>query len=140
MNYINNKDLIPLLEDYKKTGVISNELGKSFYIIAKRLSQKSNWCNYTYRNDMINTAVLTCVKYIHNFDLNKSQNPFSYITQICHNAFVAFVKKEKKHSQIKDTCYKNIDLLDERHNKFLNKAIDYTVLIRKNNETKKIHQ
>jgi len=129
MNYITNKELLPVLAKYKETGVISEELGQMFYLIARNLSSKSNWASYTWKEDMIQEAVFTCTKYIKNFDSNKSKNPFAYITQICNNSFVAYVKKQKKHSNIKDTCYKEIDKLDEQNNIWIDKGIDYTVLV-----------
>jgi DNA-directed RNA polymerase specialized sigma subunit len=128
-NYVTNKQLLPILKKYKETGILSEELGKMFYLIARNLSHKSNWSSYTWKEDMIQEAVFTCTKYIKNFDSNKSQNPFAYITQICNNCFIAYVKKQKKHSNIKDTCYKEIDKLDEQNNVWINKSIDYTVLI-----------
>ena len=63
---------------------------------------------------MIGEAVLTCVKYMHNFDVNKEgANPFAYFSKIIHNAFLNFIAKQKKHSNIKDVCYKNIDFLTD---------------------------
>lgn len=131
MKYITNKELIPVLDRYKKSGIVDDELGEMFYRIAKNLSNKANWSSYTWKEDMIQEAVFTCTKYIKNFDLKKSQNPFAYITQICYHVFVAYVKKQKKHSHIKDTCYKQIDRLDEQNNIWINKGIDYTVLVSK---------
>lgn len=131
MKYITNKELIPVLDRYKESGIVDDELGEMFYRIAKNLSNKANWSSYTWKEDMIQEAVFTCTKYIKNFDLKKSQNPFAYITQICYHAFVAYVKKQKKHSHIKDTCYKQIDRLDEQNNIWINKGIDYTVLVSK---------
>lgn len=130
MEYIKNKDLIPELAKCKELGKVTEELGSMFYLIAKNLSSKGNWSGYTYKDDMIQEAVFTCVKYIKNFDINKSNNPFAYITQICSNAFKAYVKKQKKHSDIKDTCYKEIESLEEQKNIWLSKAIDYTVLVK----------
>lgn len=137
MKYITNKDLIPELELFKMTQKISEELGEMFYLIARNLSNKSNWSSYTWKEDMVQEAVFTCTKYIKNFDLNKSRNPFSYITQICSNSFKAYVKKQKKHSQIKDICYKEIDNLEERKNIWVNRGIDYTVLVEGKQTNKK---
>jgi hypothetical protein len=42
-----------------------------------------------------------CVQYIHNFDPEKSKNPFAYFTQIIHYAFLRRIQKEKKQLDIK---------------------------------------
>jgi DNA-directed RNA polymerase specialized sigma24 family protein len=41
------------------------------------------------------------VQYIHNFNPEKSQNPFAYFTQIIHYAFLRRIQKEKKQLEIK---------------------------------------
>ena len=43
-----------------------------------------------------------CVQYIHNFDPEKSRNPFAYFTQIIHYAFLRRIQKEKKQLDIKN--------------------------------------
>ena len=54
-----------------------------------------------FRDDMISDGIENCVQYIHNFDPNKSKNPFAYFTQIIHYAFLRRIQKEKKQLEIK---------------------------------------
>jgi len=54
-----------------------------------------------FRDDMISDGIENCVQYIHNFDPNKSTNPFAYFTQIIHYAFLRRIQKEKKQLEIK---------------------------------------
>lgn len=42
-----------------------------------------------------------CILYMHNFDPEKSQNPFAYFTQITHYAFIRRIEREKKYSYTK---------------------------------------
>jgi len=58
--------------------------------------------NYMFREDMISDGVENCIQYIHNFDPNKSSNPFAYFTQIIHYAFLRRIQKEKKQLEIKN--------------------------------------
>lgn len=58
---------------------------------------------------MIGNAILTATLRCHNFDPEKSQNPFAYITQICNNAILEELKKEKKRLYVK---YKAIEEAD----------------------------
>ena len=63
-------------------------LGECFLKIATHLSYKPNFVNYMFREDMISDGIENCVQYIHNFDPEKSKNPFAYFTQIIHYAFL----------------------------------------------------
>ena len=80
---------------------IPNYLGECFLKIATHLSYKPNFVNYMFRDDMISDGIENCVQYIHNFDPEKSNNPFAYFTQIIHYAFLRRIQKEKKQLEIK---------------------------------------
>ena len=54
-----------------------------------------------FRDDMISDGIENCVQYIHNFDPEKSRNPFAYFTQIIHYAFLRRIQKEKKQLDIR---------------------------------------
>ena len=54
-----------------------------------------------FKEDMISDGIENCVQYIHNFDPEKSKNPFAYFTQIIHYAFLRRIQKEKKQLDIK---------------------------------------
>jgi DNA-directed RNA polymerase specialized sigma subunit len=81
---------------------ITNYLGECFLKIATHLSFKPNFVNYIFKDDMISDGIENCVMYIHNFDPEKSQNPFAYFTQIIHYAFLRRIQKEKKQLEIKN--------------------------------------
>ena len=111
-HYVNNKELLAALIDYRAEVAvaktkdlpkprISNYLGECFLKIATHLSYKPNFVNYMFRDDMISDGIENCVQYIHNFDPNKSKNPFAYFTQIIHYAFLRRIQKEKKQLDIK---------------------------------------
>ena len=125
-HYVNNKELLealivyrskveknfiklygrePTKEDRSKRWEgkppITNYLGDCFLKIATHLSYKPNFVNYMFRDDMISDGIENCVQYIHNFDPEKSKNPFAYFTQIIHYAFLRRIQKEKKQLEIK---------------------------------------
>ena len=111
-HYVNNKELLEALIVYRTKVAhakennlpkprISNYLGECFLKIATHLSYKPNFVNYMFRDDMISDGIENCVQYIHNFDPNKSSNPFAYFTQIIHYAFLRRIQKEKKQLEIK---------------------------------------
>jgi DNA-directed RNA polymerase specialized sigma24 family protein len=130
--YVRNKDLLPEIIDYKRTGVISEELGIMIMAIATNYSNKGSFSNYTWKDDMVMEAVYTTIRYMHNFDPKKGKypNPFAYITTICHHAFINFIRKQKKHSKIKDILYKNYQTDENGPNYVFTiiKGIDYSLL------------
>ena len=50
---------------------------------------------------MISDGIENCLQYVHNFNPDKSQNPFAYFTQIIYYAFIRRIQKEKKHLYVK---------------------------------------
>ena len=111
-HYVNNKQLLEALIVYRAKVAhakendlpkprITNYLGECFLKIATHLSYKPNFVNYMFRDDMISDGIENCVQYIHNFDPEKSKNPFAYFTQIIHYAFLRRIQKEKKQLDIK---------------------------------------
>ena len=139
-HYITNKDLLVEIRKYKETcrwdkdgkyihgsGIVHEELAVMIITIAKNFSTKPNFSGYTWKDDMIADAVFTCIKYIHNFRVDEEKaNPFAYITTICYNSFVNFIKKQKKHSKIKDICYNNSYKITIEE--YFDKGINYEVL------------
>ena len=125
-HYVNNKELLEALIVYRakvqkaKTKYIkkykedppkgawegkpqiNNYLGSCFLKIATHLSYKPNFVNYMFREDMISDGIENCVQYIHNFDPEKSRNPFAYFTQIIHYAFLRRIQREKRQLEIKN--------------------------------------
>ena len=111
-HYVNNKEFLAAIVEYKKNVAeaaelgktkprITNYLGSCFLKIATHLSYKPNFVNYMFKDDMVCDGIENCVQYIHNFDPAKSSNPFAYFTQIIHYAFLRRIQKEKKQLEIK---------------------------------------
>ena len=86
---------------------IPKYIGECFLKIANHLSFKPNFVNYMFKEDMISDGIENCVQYIHNFNPQKSQNPFAYFTQIIHYAFLRRIQKEKKQLEIKNKILEN---------------------------------
>ena len=112
-HYVNNKEFLAALikhrEDIEIAEIQGKEkpripryIGECFLKIATHLSFKPNFVNYMFKEDMVSDGIENCVQYIHNFNPEKSQNPFAYFTQIIHYAFLRRIQKEKKQLEIKN--------------------------------------
>lgn len=89
---------------------INNYIGECFILIATKLSHKSNFITYPYREEMVSDGIENCLQYCSNFDPEISNNPFSYFTQIIYFAFLRRIQKEKKQTYIK---YKLLEQQDK---------------------------
>ncbi len=123
-HYVDNKELYRVMVEYrnsvqsaKKDGTprpqIPNYVGECILQIAKRLSTKPNFINYSYREEMISDGIENCISYIDNFDPAKSDNPFAYFTQIIYFAFLRRILKEKKQIYTKHKIMENSMLFNE---------------------------
>jgi hypothetical protein len=140
-HYINNQDFLAALIAYRSSveAAKANDeerprvpeyIGECFLKIARHLSYKSNFINYSFKDEMISDAIENCLSVVSNFDPAKSKNPFAYFTQITFYAFVRRIQREKKQLQTK---YRYIDQLDlnelitQEHDNgdFQNQFLDY---------------
>lgn len=103
-HYVDNKEFYAELVRMKEAEgeyIITDYVGQCFMSIATGLSNRPNFINYTFKEDMVFDGIENCVRYCHNFDPEKSKNPFSYFTQIVYYAFLRRIEKEKKQSYIR---------------------------------------
>lgn len=129
-HYINNDDLLKEVIIYRETGRASEVLGKMLLTIAENFSSKGNFSGYTWKKDMESEAVLTCLKYLKNFNPELSTNAFAYITQIYNNSFKLYIKDQNKHSSIKDLCYKGYNsMITTTESSFQQKSFNYEEIL-----------
>ena len=113
VHYVDNAKFLEAMKEWKEKCKdaeeagddpprITDYIGQCFLKIANGLSYRPNFINYTYKQEMISDGIENCLQYNHNFDPEKSKNPFSYFTQIIYYAFIRRIQKEKKQSHIKN--------------------------------------
>lgn len=83
-------------------GSITNKLAKMFLLMVGKYSQRSNWRNYTYLDEMKGHALLQLSQMGLQFDEYKSDNPFSYYTSSVSNSFTRVFNLEKKNQDLRD--------------------------------------
>ena len=123
-HYVNNKEFLAAMiewnnrckeakEQNKQPPPVTNYIGECFLKIANHLSYRPNFINYTYREEMISDGIENCLQYVHNFNPEKSDNPFAYFTQIIYYAFLRRIQKEKKQAHVKNKYIENMNIMPE---------------------------
>ena len=111
-HYVDNKEFFKHMVEWKKIVIeaescdekrppVTDYIGECFLKIANHLSYRPNFINYPFREEMIGDGIENCLMYAHNFNPEKSKNPFAYFTQIIYYAFLRRIEKEKKQNYIK---------------------------------------
>lgn len=111
-NYVNNAKFFEELVKYKEKQRLAKEqglqdppipdyIGECIWQIATKLSFKFNFTRYTFREELVGDGIECAIRYMDNFDPNKTQNPFAYFTQIIYYAFLRRIATEKKQLYIK---------------------------------------
>ena len=116
-HYVNNADFSAAVVEYvkevneavakdKQIPVVPNYVAECLLKIAERLSHKSNFVRYTYREEMVMDAVENCLKALANYNVEAATrggkpNAFGYFTQISWYAFLRRIQKEKRQQDLK---------------------------------------
>lgn len=75
---------------------IPDSIGKSILNIVNGFSKYFKFNRYTWKDEMIDDAIFTCVRGVKSFKDDKYVNPHAYLTMICEMAFIQRIKKEKR--------------------------------------------
>lgn len=120
-NYINNADFTKAIAEwvdaYKKdpNSPMSPYIGECFMKLVNGCAKKPNFSGYTFIDEMKSEALLTCMKYAHNFNVEKSNNAFGYFTQYIVNCFKGVINAEKKISEGKFDYVKHLCETSDRY-------------------------
>jgi len=139
-HYVDNKKFLQALIEYRQSiddaaargeepPIVSKYIGECFIKIATHLSYKSNFINYTFKDDMISDGIENCLTAVAKFDPAKSSNPFAYYTQVIYFAFIRRIQKEKKQQATKYKLMENMDIdaliSQEQDGEFGTQFLDY---------------
>lgn len=103
-HYVSNKELLEEFLICKAAGKLSNKMAKYLMLVAERYSYHPWFANYSFREDMVNTAVVNLVANWHKFNPEKQENPnpFSYYTTASYRSFLSYLDAERKERDIRD--------------------------------------
>jgi hypothetical protein len=86
---------------------IPRYVAECIMLIARRLANRPNFYNYTYKEEMISEAMVTCCAKICHFNPNVTQNAFAYFSQVCWYDFISYIDYEKKEAYVKAKSFYN---------------------------------
>jgi hypothetical protein len=102
--YVTSAQLLEEFYASKAQGKLTNKMAKYLMMVAERYSYHPWFAGYSFREDMVCTAVVNlCVNW-HKFNPEKQEipNPFSYYTTACFRSFLSYLDAEKKERDIRD--------------------------------------
>lgn len=98
-HYAPNAVLLTEIRKSKRSKQITPELARMLMAIAENYSHKTNWRGYSYREDLVGSAMPRLCIAVFKFKL-RHKNPFAYLTTVTHNAFLQALQKEHKHARL----------------------------------------
>lgn len=119
-HYVNNKDFYKALKDHRERYYsaeasgdplpeVSEYIGICFLEMANRISRKSLFAGYPFKDEMIGDAVANCLEKVLKFDPDVGDNPFAYFTTVISNAFWKRRREERHFLYTKLISYKNFN-------------------------------
>ena len=79
----------------------SDFIGKCIMDICYNLARKHQFSGYHFKDEMVADAIYHCIRYIDSFNIEKSNNPFSYFTQAAYYQFIKRIQLEKEQLYIR---------------------------------------
>lgn len=76
-------------------------IGEVIFKISENMAKRPNFSGYSFIEEMKSDGIENCLMYLHNFNPEKYDNPFSYLSTIQYWAFVRRIQKEQKQQYIK---------------------------------------
>jgi DNA-directed RNA polymerase specialized sigma24 family protein len=122
-HYVDNKKLLEAFIIWKKAirkakrlktekPPIPEYIGECMLKMANRMATKPGFVNYSFKDEMVSDALESMCRYGHNFNPDKSNNPFSYLSQIIGNSFIRRIQREQKNLYIKMKLIDQSNFLD----------------------------
>lgn len=112
-HYVDNEEFLRLLVEFKAnpTKKLENAIGRIIMKISEHAIMSPSFMNYTNdrKIEMISDANFLMVKYcIKKFNPEVSDNPFAYFSQTAKNAFLLYIKNQKR----KESIFSNVSFIE----------------------------
>lgn len=102
------KKVLEAESEGKERPRVPEYIGRCIKLIGEGLASKPNFRKYSYNEELSGDGNLACIRYIHNFNPEKYDNPFAWFTQIHFNAFINRLNLEQKHQYVRARLMKDM--------------------------------
>ena len=137
-NYVNNKDLYEALIVHRNNRLaaeaageepprIPKYIGECIFLIATNLASKGNFCGYSFREEMVSDGLQNCIKYMNNFNPEKTTNPFGYFSRILWNAYILRILEEREQTYVKYKALEEAALFSEIQSAYANSPTEIKI-------------
>lgn len=109
-HYAPAQDLLAEIRRSQKLRQVTPKLARMLLAIAEGYSRKPNWRGYSYREDMVASAMPFLCTAVFKFKVKKNTSAFSYLTRTAHNAFLQTLKKESKHARLNQLIREHVEV------------------------------
>ena len=103
-HYVTNAQLLEAFYEAKAANKLTDRMAKYLMLVAERYSYHPWFAGYSFREDMVCTAVVNLCANWHKFNPEKQEipNPFAYYTTACYRSFLSYLDSERKERDIRD--------------------------------------
>jgi hypothetical protein len=103
-HYVTNAQLLEEFHVSKAAGKLTDKMAKYLMMVAEKYSYHPWFAGYSFREDMVCSAVVNLCANWHKFNPEKQENPnpFSYYTTACYRSFLSYLDAERKERDIRD--------------------------------------
>lgn len=120
---------------------INDYIGKCLTDIATNFAKRPLYYGRTYKDEMIQDAIVNCVRYFDTFDPERTKNPFSYFSQCCYYSFLATIVNERDQAYTRSQIAKNVNIdkftsQEHDNSEIANEYIEYLNSLQKTDYSK----
>lgn len=114
--YFDDSVIYPLIVEHQRKVKLAKEkklplpippdtIGVAIMALCENLAKNGRFSGYTFIDEMIEDAIIDCVKAIETFDVEKWNQPFQYFNKCAWWAFTRRIEEEAKENYIKHKNY-----------------------------------
>lgn len=89
--------------------VIPRIIADDFIKLANKLGTRYNFIGYSFRDEMVSSAIYACCNKIRKFNVDIKASAYTFFSKVCWRAMVDVINAEEKHSYIKAKTFNSID-------------------------------
>lgn len=136
-HYISNKEFTAAIVEYindcnlresrgEEIREIPRAIAEQFIALATKLGSRYNFSGYTFRDEMVSSAIFACCAKIRKFNPEIGSNAFAYFTNVCWRAMVDVINEEEKNSYIKAKSFGNVEYSEQLSDNDLSEYSEYS--------------